>query len=145
MNWGHKLTIFIILFLVVMLGMVFYATMQTNEMIDDNYYQKELEYQDVIDAKQNLINISTNNLISQTFLEVVITLPPGTFEKLEKGNIELLRNDSKANDVQLEIEPNGSNRRTIPKSSLLKGMYKSRIKWTNDGKEFYKEESVFVE
>lgn len=145
MNWGHKLTIFIILFLVVMLGMVFYATMQTNEMIDDNYYQKELEYQDVIDAKQNLVNISTNNLISQTFLEVVITLPPGTFEKLEKGNIELLRNDSKANDVQLEIEPNGSNRRTIPKSSLLKGMYKSRIKWTNDGKEFYKEESVFVE
>ena len=145
MNWGHKLTIFIVLFLVVMLGMVFYATMQTNEMIDDNYYQKELEYQDVIDAKQNLVNISTNNLISQTFLEVVITLPPGTFEKLEKGNIELLRNDSKANDVQLEIEPNGSNRRTIPKSSLLKGMYKSRIKWTNDGKEFYKEESVFVE
>ena len=145
MNWGHKLTIFIVLFLVVMLGMVFYATMQTNEMIDDNYYQKELEYQDVIDAKQNLVNISSNNLISQTFLEVVITLPPGTFEKLEKGNIELLRNDSKANDVQLEIEPNGSNRRTIPKSSLLKGMYKSRIKWTNDGKEFYKEESVFVE
>jgi hypothetical protein len=56
-----------------------------------------------------------------------------------------LRNDSKSKDVQLTIEPNGSNRRTIPKSDLSKGMYKSRIKWTNCGKAFYKEESVFVE
>jgi len=145
MNWGHKLTIFIVAFLVVMLGMVVFATMQTNEMIDDNYYQKELEYQDVIDARQNLMDVSTNNLVSQTLLEVAITLPPGTFEKLESGNIELLRNDSKSKDVQLAIVPNGSNRRTIPKSELLKGMYKSRIKWKNDGKEFYKEESVYVE
>ena len=145
MNWGHKLTIFIVVFLVVMLGMVFYASMQTNEMVDDNYYQKELEYQDVIDARQNLVDVSTNNLVGQTLLEVVITLPPGTFESLESGNIELLRNDSKGKDVQLAIEPNGSNRRTIPKSSLLKGMYKARIKWKNGGKEFYKEESVFVE
>ena len=145
MNWGHKLTIVIIVFLVVMLGMVFYASMQTNEMIDDNYYQKELEYQNVIDAKQNLVNVSTNNLVSQTSIEVVITLPLGTFENLEKGNIELLRNDSKGKDIQLAIIPNGSNRRTIPKSTLLKGMYKARINWTNEGKEFYKEESVFVE
>src|SRR6187551_3519393 len=145
MNWGHKLTIVIVLFLVVMLGMVIFATMQTNEMIDDNYYQKELEHQSIIDAKQNLVNVSSNNLVSQTLSEVVITLPPGTFESLEKGNIELLRNDSKGKDIQLAIVPNGSNRWAIPKSSLLKGMYKSRIKWTNGGKEFYKEENVFVE
>jgi len=145
MNWGHKLTIVIVTFLVVMLGMVFFAFRQTNEMVDDNYYQKELEYQGVIDAKQNLVNVSDVNLISQTMMEVVVTLPPGTFEKLEKGNIELMRNDAKSKDVQLAIEPNGSNRRTIQKSSLSKGMYKTRIKWTNDGKEFYKEENVYVE
>ena len=145
MNWGHKLTIVIVTFLVVMLGMVFFAFRQTNEMVDDNYYQKELEYQGVIDAKQNLVNVSDVNLISQTMMEVVVTLPPGTFEKLEKGNIELMRNDAKSKDVQLAIEPNGSNRRTIAKASLSKGMYKTRIKWTNDGKEFYKEENVYVE
>ena len=50
MNWGHKLTIVIVLFVAGMLGMVSYAMMQDNEMIDDHYYQKELEYQDVIDA-----------------------------------------------------------------------------------------------
>jgi hypothetical protein len=55
MNWGHKITIVIIVFLVGMLGMVFIALRQNNEMIDDDYYKKELAYQQVIDAKNNLL------------------------------------------------------------------------------------------
>ncbi len=145
MNWGHKITIVIVLFLIGMLSMVYVASMQTNEMIDDHYYQKELEFQKVIDASQNLINISENNLVSQTIGDVVITLPVGTFEGLEKGNIEMLRNDSKSKDVNLALEPNGTNRRTIPKNTLSKGIYKARIKWTSRGKEYYREESIFVE
>ncbi len=145
MNWGHKITIVIVLFLIGMLGMVYIASIQNNEMIDDHYYQKELEYQDIIDASQNLVNLTSDNLVSQTMSEVVITLPAGTFEKLEKGNIELLRIDSKSKDVQLPLKENGWNVRTISKSTLIKGMYKARIRWTSAGKEYYKEESVFVE
>ena len=145
MNWGHKITIVIVLFLIGMLGMVYLASIQNNEMIDDHYYQKELAYQDVIDASQNLVNLTSDNLVSQTMTEVMITLPVGTFEKLEKGNIELLRIDSKSKDVQLPLEANGWNVRTISKNTLIKGMYKARIRWTSAGKEYYKEESVFVE
>jgi hypothetical protein len=145
MNWGHKITIVIVLFIIGMLSMVFIAFRQTNEMVDDHYYQKELEFQGVIDASQNLINQSEENLVSQTTTEVVITLPVGTFEGLEKGHIELLRHDSKIKDVNMILEANGTNRRTIPKNNLSRGMYKARIKWTSKGKEYYKEESVFVE
>ncbi len=145
MNWGHKITIVIILFLVVMLGMVYYASMQTNEMIDDHYYQKELEYQAVIDAQKNLMEISSNNMVSQGMREVFITFPEGTYEKLEEGTIELLRNDSKLKDVRVEVSPNGYNRRSIPKTSLTKGMYRVRIQWSSDQKDYYKEENLFVE
>ena len=145
MNWGHKIAIVIVIFLVGMLSMVYFALQQTNEMIDDQYYQKEMTYQQVIDAQQNLQDISDDNLVSQTMYEMVFTLPTGTYEKLEKGNIELIRNDSKSKDVQLAIVPNGSNRRVISKSTLSKGVYKARIRWTSDKREFYKEESVYVQ
>ena len=145
MNCGHKIAIVIVIFLVGMLSMVYFALQQTNEMIDDQYYQKEMAYQQVIDAQQNLQDISDDNLVSQTMYEMVFTLPTGTYEKLEKGNIELIRNDSKSKDVQLAIVPNGSNRRVIAKSTLSKGIYKARIRWTSDKKEFYKEESVYVQ
>jgi hypothetical protein len=145
MNWGHGILIVIIVFLAGMLGMVFYASMQTNEMIDDQYYQKELEFQSVIDAQQNLLNLSENNLVSQGLTEVIITFPQGSYEKLEQGTIELIRNDDQQKDVQIAVQPNGYAHRTIPKSSLSKGMYKARIKWTSDGRPYYKEENVYVE
>lgn len=145
MNWGHSILIVIILFLVGMLGMVFYAGMQTNEMIDDNYYQKELAFQSVIDAQQNLMNVSTNNLVKQDMDEVMITFPTGTFEKLEKGSIELIRNDDQTKDIRIELTSTGYAMRSIPKNSLSKGMYRARIKWTNNNQAYYREENVYVE
>ena len=48
MNWGHKITIVILTFIIGMLGMVYVASKQTNEMFDSNYYEKELKYQNYI-------------------------------------------------------------------------------------------------
>src|SRR5690606_325309 len=110
-----------------------------------NYYQKELEYQSVIDAQENLMRISGDNIVSQDMDEVIITLPVGTFEKLESGHIELLRREDSRRDIGMDIEPNGSNRRTILKEQLLPGMYRARIRWVSGGKPFYREESIYVE
>lgn len=145
MNWGHKLTIVIILFMAGMLGMVIYASLQTNEMFDDYYYEKELAYQGIIDAKQNLINISSDKMIHQVMDEVIITFPAGTFEKLEHGTIELLRNDAKNKDALFPIRTEGYNRQSIPKNLLHRGMYKVRITWSNNHTAYYREESLFVE
>lgn len=145
MNWGHKILIVILLFLAGMLGMVFYASQQDNEMIDDHYYQKELEYQSVIDAKTNLLRISDHKIVQQDLDEVKIILPVGTFEKLEKGTIELLRTNDQSRDVVLPIEPTGFSHHLIEKSSLIRGMYKARIRWVNDGIPYYAEETLFVQ
>lgn len=145
MNWGHKIGIVIVVFVIGMLSMVFYASQQTNEMIDDNYYQKELAYQEIINGKQNLYDLTPEDLLTQNDQEVIITLPVGSFENLEKGHIELMRTDAKEKDIQMALLPNGSNQRMIEKSKLTKGIYKARIRWTNAGKEYYKEESVYVQ
>lgn len=145
LNWGHKLAIAIGLFLVAILAMVYVATQQTNEMIDDHYYQKELRYQQVIDAQRNLMNVSTNNLVSQDADEVIVTLPAGTFEHLDSGRVELLRNDASRMDIFLDLRPDGYNRRSIPKDDLAPGLYRARIHWTSQGVPYYREESVFVE
>jgi len=145
LNWGHKLAIVIGLFLVAILGMVFVASRQTNEMIDDNYYQKEMAYQQVIDAQSNLMKVSSNNLVSQDMDEVIITLPVGTFEHLDSGRVELLRNDASLKDVVLELRPDGYSRRSIPKEQLYPGLYRARIQWIDKGIPYYREESVYVE
>jgi|SRR5690606_21050937 hypothetical protein len=145
MNWGHKITIVIVVFLVAMVSMVIVAYRQTNDMIDENYYTKELEYQKIIDARRNLLKVSDNNLISQGPDIVLVHLPVGTYEKLESGTIEFLRPDDKSKDVFTALEWTGHNRIEIPKSQLHRGMYRARIKWSSGGIPFYKEETLFVE
>ncbi|MBK9981762.1 MAG: FixH family protein [Saprospiraceae bacterium] len=145
MNWGHSLTIFIIVFLAGMLGMVYYASRQSNEMIDDHYYEKEMKYQSTIDAQKNLMAKSSVSMIGQNQDDVIITFPAGSFESIENGTIELLRNDAQRNDVDLAIQTNGTDRQHISKNILTKGMYTARIKWTNDHQEYYREEKLIVE
>jgi hypothetical protein len=145
LNWGHKLAIVIVLFLVAMLAMVFYAARQDNEMIDENYYQKELGYQDLIDAQKNLLAVTANNIVSQDMDEVIFTLPIGTFEGLDSGRVELLRTDAERLDRFLDLRPDGTNRRSIAKAELSAGVYRARIRWTSKGVPYYKEESVYVE
>ena len=54
MSWGYRVLIILGIFLVGMISMVIVATKQTNEMIDSDYYEKELAYQQVIDARKRL-------------------------------------------------------------------------------------------
>ena len=145
MKLNRSRIILLIALLVIILGIFLYRSIQHKALMDTTYSEPDLSSQEIIDAKKNLLDISDNNIMNQTLHDVVITLPIGTFEKLEKGSVEMIRKDDISKNVQLIIEPNGYNMRTIPKDKLVKGMYKSRITWWNDGKMFYKEESVFVE
>jgi hypothetical protein len=69
MSWGYKILIVYILFIGMILGMVYVASRQTNEMQDDNYYAKELVYQSVIDGKNNL-NALTEKLLPLKILRM---------------------------------------------------------------------------
>lgn len=145
MNWGHKLTIVILLFLVGLGSMVYYASQQDNEMMDAHYYEKELAYQQVIDAKKNLFAVTGQALITQTAEGLVVQFPSGTYDQLGEASIELLRPDSKAGDVFLSRESIDDGRSHITNAQVHKGYYKARMSWHNKGIPYYKEESVYVQ
>src|SRR5688572_9802886 len=104
MNWGHKITIAILLLLVSLGTMVWYAMQQTNEMVDSQYYQQELAYQQVIDAQHNLNAVTNIKIITQTSEGLHVQLPSGTFETLNSGTIELMRPDDSGKDIHIDMQ-----------------------------------------
>src|SRR5690348_4914408 len=104
LNWGHGILGVILLFIACMSGMVYLASKQTNEMVDDHYYQKELAFQGVIDAGKNLQQLSAKSIVKQVEDKIVIQFPIGSYENLESGSIELLRNASSQKDMLYKIE-----------------------------------------
>jgi hypothetical protein len=145
MNWGYKILMVIILFISAMMGMVYIASQQKNEMIDEHYYEKELAYQGLIDAKNNLASVSKEPLLSQTAQAIEIRLPTSLFENITENTIEFLRPDDQTKDLKMVLLTDSTGKQTIQKTNFHRGMYKVRIKWSKDNKLYYKEDNLFVE
>lgn len=52
-NWGVFAFSLFGVFVVFMLGMVYFATKQNNELVTENYYEKELEFKDILVKKEH--------------------------------------------------------------------------------------------
>jgi FixH len=126
--------------------MVYVASRQTNEMMDDHYYEKELAHQSLINASQNLETVSKVSIFTQTEKEVHITIPTGLYAEITDGSIQFLRNSDQTKDYTALLQPNTSSGiQTISKEKFIKGIYKARIKWRSKGQLYYFEKDIFMQ
>lgn len=144
MNWGYRILIAIVLFVVGMFTMVYISMQQTNEMLDENYYVQEKKYQSLIDAQTALKKIQTAPLLEQDEQFVRIQMPATSFENVQEASIHFIKPDNQKLDKELTFEPNDSGQYAISKSELSKGVYKVRLKWTNDGTLYYSDDNFYV-
>ncbi len=144
MNWGHKITLVIILFVISMLSMVYISFRQTNEMMDENYYEKEINYQKLIDASNNLNKIHVDSLLVHDNGIIKMQFPIETFEQFNEGKIEFLCQDKQKNDVTLPLQPNSNGVFTVDKSIFKGGSYLARIFWKNNNVAYYNEEKFSI-
>ncbi|HRI32612.1 MAG TPA: FixH family protein [Saprospiraceae bacterium] len=145
MNWGYKILIVIIAFMIAILSMVFVAFRQTNDMLDENYYEKEMNYQSLIDAAQNLNLVNDSLLINQNESYVIVHVPITLISNFEQGNLTFLRIDDKRKDFTFDFKPNEEGILQIEKFKFIPGTYKARMKWRNLGKDYYREQNLIVE
>lgn len=146
MNWGYKILLVIIAFIVGMLSMVYIASKQTNEMIDKDYYEKELKYQNLINAAQNLnnLNVKKDSILFVENKMLKLKLPTNTFENFKSGNLELLRLDDIKKDKNIELNPINGNQ-DISMNELFTGNYKIRLFWENASTQYYIEKTLFIQ
>lgn len=144
MNWGYKILFAYIGFIAFMMGMVYVAMQQTNEMQDEKYYEKELKYQSVIDGKNNLSTLENKIIVSNTPTAVKIQLPEGTFGQMENAEIFFLKPSDQSKDFKTKLAVDSNGVQEIPNSNLTNGIYTIRIGWDNAGKHYFQEENFFV-
>ena len=145
MNWGHKLTVVIGIFILAMLSMVYLAFQQTNDMVDTNYYDKELKYQLKIDAAQNLNAASTEVLVTQFEKNVKILLPKNLTKNFANGKLEFLKSDDKKRDLNLTFQPDTAGQFIIDGKRFVRGLYKVRLQWESEDKSYYREQDLMLE
>jgi hypothetical protein len=140
MNWGYKILLVIIGFIVTMLSMVYFAYKQNNEMIDTNYYEKELKYQTLIDASNNLNKVTNDTLIKQDIQGISIKIPRVLTSDFNKGKIEFIKNDNEKKDIVFSFSPDTNGVFKMDLAKFSNGYYTARINWENAKINYYREQ-----
>ena len=141
MNWGHKITIAIALFMGYILYLVYLTFQQNIDLVADDYYQQEIAYQDVINKSDNYHLLENELSITQTDSNIVISFPHSDTTKLE-GSLIWFRPSEAKKDI---IFPINSNKLLIPVAKLLKGVYKIKATWTVDTTSYFNEQTHYVQ
>ncbi|MGB6036573.1 MAG: FixH family protein [Cryomorphaceae bacterium] len=144
MNWGHKIAIVYGLFVAFMIGMLVMSTNYDNDLVTEDYYAKELAYQDKIDAGQNLVqaNFDVEVKMIDGKLKLVFDQLPSA--KTVSGEVKFYKPDNQKMDETHPIimEVNSSEMEISSKGKH--GRYKVQVTFELEGKSFYKEQELVL-
>jgi FixH. len=134
LSWGHGVVIALFAFIAFILSMLFlFPNGQKNsEMVTENYYEEELQYQDVIDAKKRADNLQEKPVYSQSASGIKITFPKDYNNSNTTVKFVLNRTDDQNLDIKKTVQLDDSQSFLIPGQILKVGNYTLRLMWTKD-------------
>lgn len=142
MNWGNRIVVAFVLFAAFILYMVVRAFQQDFDLVADDYYAQEINYQQKLVQKANLENLVTKVLLVQGKESITMTFPEG---HEPNGEVHFYHPSTELFDQKVPINTDAANQQEFGKDSLITGSYRINITWESDGKEYFQQEQVFIQ
>jgi len=143
LNWGYKITIFYILFVVGIVYLVVQASRQQVDLVTTDYYSEEVKYQDRIDETKNAQSLSAP--IKTTINQGVLTLefPAELSDKVIKGDVLIYCPSDEKKDLSRNIvTENNLMKISLPEQN--KGFHQIKVKFNADGINYYFEKNLTI-
>jgi len=144
-NWGTGIFLFILLFFVLLFSFVYFTTTQKINLVEDDYYEKELKFQEQIDKKHNAEPYSEQFRFHQVENSLTMVFPEFFKGKDLEGNVHFYRPSDYEKDVYvlLDLDPTGT--QYFDLSIMEKGKYWIKLDWTADSISYYHEYSLIIQ
>jgi hypothetical protein len=142
MNWGKSIILAFVLFAVFIGTLVFICVRQDVSLVSKDYYQEEIAYQQQIDRLQNAnaLSIKPQMSISGNVLEIRFNL----FSSIQQGELKLFRPSNGRFDKKFALGNSPDSAQRFDVSAMPKGMYRARMQWSMNGKEYFIEDIVHI-
>ena len=141
LNWGAKIALMYGGFVVLILFLVIKSMKQDFQLVSDDYYQKEIKYQDVIDRGKNQSQLSAPITIHANEQKVTLEFPADFTDKEIKGDVQFYSSVSAKWDAKFPLKT-VQNSMDINREQLQKTHYIVKINWETEGKKYYQEDSL---
>jgi nitrogen fixation protein FixH len=143
--WPIAIVTFFIVFAMFIATFIAWATHQREDLVAANYYENEVRYQQQLDRMNQTQPLAAQVAVRYDAAQhsIVITLPVAQTREAA-GRIYLYRpSDARLDrDVQLAVNPEGVQH--LNARGLRAGLWKVRVQWSANGKDYFVERSVLV-
>jgi len=144
-NWGTGIVIAFVIMVSAMLYLVSIALRQDNDLVESDYYQKSINYQQHIDKAKNTELLAEKIMIDYSSGSLKLNYPKLADFKEYSGKILFYSPVEAKRDLSINIEADSSYAQIVDLSKIQAGRYMIKIDWQISAKAFYKEEELIIE
>jgi len=145
LNWGTGMALLYGGFVVVVLGLAAFTMTKKVDLVTDNYYDKELKYEEQIQKEKNTgsLNLKPEVEIFKDSLKVIF--PESFNSDSTTGALHFYRPSDSDKDAEFQLKLKSNNMQVINTSAFEKGSWKVKINWSYSGTDYYLEKSFFIQ
>lgn len=139
MNIGKWIVVSFVLFATFMAVLVTVCMRQDVSLVSKSYYDEEIQFQDQIEREQNTQLLEKKPSVELHGTE--LTLAWNQDIPVTAASISLFCPSNAKMDRTFSL-PEGNKSQTLELAEMNKGMYRVKLRWTMNNKEFYQEEVI---
>jgi hypothetical protein len=141
-SWAYIILAVYLAFVGGILFLVFKANGEKYDLVTENYYEAEVKYQNVIDQKQRVANLSTQPEITYNGTDVQVVFPSEFAGKVVQGEIYLYCPSNAQKDLRQAFTVS-NNQYTLKLPASISGLYDIKLSWQAGGQTYFLEQKKF--
>ena len=142
--WPYGIVSFFVLLFCGMATVVVIASTHRDALVNDNYYEQELRFQNQIDAAARAKNAGATMKFNSTAEKIQIALPAAQMKQNVSGKISFYRADKPALDHATAFQPNADGTESLDVANLAAGPWQVRASWTAGGQDYFLEQKIVI-
>jgi nitrogen fixation protein FixH len=134
MNWGTKIVLGMVVFMLFIIGMVVYMfkVHDNDSLVEEDYYEKGLNYNQEYKAKENVLNEGAEPVIKINEHQIIIQLKDSASYELK-----MMRPVKAAEDIKSKGNTIGTtNLILVERANMHRGLWILELKWMSNNKEY---------
>ena len=141
--WPLGIVLTLVVFASGIATLVVIASSQKVELVSENYYEQEIQYQQRLDSLDRARQAGASFAYDNTGKRIIISLASGSAAQPDApARVQLYRASSADLDQELALVPGPGGMQTADTASLAPGPWKVRASWMVGGREYLLEGSL---
>lgn len=141
---GHAVIVVMAIFILIMTQFMVRAYQNQESLVAEDYYAKEIRYQEQIDKLHNTSALEEAVRIEALPGRLVIDFPQTMRGQAITGELFLMRPSDARSDLRIPVAADANGRFTVDTGEQLKGAYMVQLEWQAGGTSYLTEDSVHL-